>query len=143
MCSSDLNSVKNDELKRVIDKASNVFHSNMVKILDIMNENKMNDKISNEKIPVEGGIELNDKDYINSILSTLKELVKNYAVSLTEASNEVLYSKYKTMFDEYSSIQREVYEVMFRFGWYELEKSETNKIDEKYNMLNQEFTKLS
>lgn len=103
----------------------------------------MNNKISNEKVPVEGGIELNDKDYINSVLSTLKELVKNYAVSLTEASNETLYSKYKTMFDEYSSLQREVYEIMFRFGWYELEKSDNNKINEKYNMLNQEFTKLS
>ncbi len=103
----------------------------------------MNNKISNEKVPVEGGIELNDKDYINSVLSTLKELVKNYAVSLTEASNEILYSKYKTMFDEYSSLQREVYEIMFRFGWYELEKSDNNKINEKYTMLNQEFTKLS
>lgn len=103
----------------------------------------MNNKISNEKVPVEGGIELNDKDYINSVLSTLKELVKNYAVSLTETSNETLYSKYKTMFDEYSSLQREVYEIMFRFGWYELEKSDNNKINEKYNMLNQEFTKLS
>lgn len=103
----------------------------------------MNNKISNEKVPVEGGVELNDKDYINSVLSTLKELVKNYAVSLTEASNEILYSKYKTMFDEYSSLQREVYEIMFRFGWYELEKSDNNKINEKYTMLNQEFTKLS
>lgn len=102
----------------------------------------MNNKISNEKVPVEGGIELNDKDYINSVLSTLKELVKNYAVSLTEASNEILYSKYKTMFDEYSSLQREVYEIMFRFGWYELEKSDNNKINEKYTMLNQEFTKF-
>ena len=103
----------------------------------------MNNKISNEKVPVEDGIELNDKDYINSVLSTLKELVKNYAVSLTEASNEILYSKYKTMFDEYSSLQREVDEIMFRFGWYELEKSDNNKINEKYTMLNQEFTKLS
>ena len=81
----------------------------------------MNNKISNEKVPVEGGIELNDKDYIN----------------------EILYSKYKTMFDEYSSLQREIYEIMFRFGWYELEKSDNNKINEKYTMLNQEFTKLS
>ena len=103
----------------------------------------MNNKISNERVPVEDGIELNEKDYINSVLSTLKELVKNYAVSLTEASNEILYSKYKTMFDEYSSLQREVYEIMFRFGWYELEKSDNNKINEKYTMLNQEFTKLS
>lgn len=30
------NIVKNEELKRVIDKAINVFHSNMVKVLDIL-----------------------------------------------------------------------------------------------------------
>ena len=103
----------------------------------------MNNSISNPEVQVPTGINLNDKDYINSLSSTLKELVKNYAVSLTEASNEILYSKYKTMFDEYSSLQREVYEIMFRFGWYELEKSDNNKINEKYTMLNQEFTKLS
>ena len=32
---------------------------------------------------------------------------------------------------------------MFRNGWYELEKAETTKINEKYNMLNTEFTDLN
>ena len=49
---------------------------------------------------------LNDKDYISSLLSTLKQLVKNYAVSLTEASNETLYGEYKEMFDTYSIITK-------------------------------------
>lgn len=102
-----------------------------------------NNKVCNPSVEVPSGVELNDKDYMNSILSTLKEMVKNYTVALTEASNETLYSEYKSMFDEYSSLQREVYELMFKFGWYKLEKAESNKLTEKYNMLNQEFTKLS
>ena len=55
----------------------------------------MNNKIENEEVMVQSGKSFNDKDYMNSLLSTLKELVKNYAVGLTEASNECLYQKYK------------------------------------------------
>ena len=57
----------------------------------------MNKEISNQKIEVEEGIELNDKDYINDLLATLKYMVKDYAVALTEVSNETLFSKYKKM----------------------------------------------
>ena len=103
----------------------------------------MNNKISNIKQEVPTGIKLNDKDYATALLSCLKEMVKNYSVSLTEASNEMLYNEYKTMFDEYTSLQREVYELMFRKGWYSLEKAESQKIDSKYQMLNQEFNDLS
>ena len=101
-----------------------------------------NNKIKNPKIEVAKGVNLNDKDYMNSILSCLKEMVKNYAVSLTEVSNEELYNKYKEMFLRYSELQREVYEVMFRKGWYILEKAEDTKINEKYQTLIQEFNSL-
>ena len=47
--------------------------------------------VSNPKVIVPNGIELNDKDYINSMLSSLKCLVKNYVIALTEASNEHLF----------------------------------------------------
>ena len=102
----------------------------------------MNNNISNPKTEVPKGTSINDKDYMNSILGTLKEIVKNYSVVLTEVSNENLYNKYKTMFDEYSSLQREVYELMFRKGWYVLEKVEQQKLSAKYQTLNQEFMDL-
>ena len=102
----------------------------------------MNNSISNPKTEVPKGTNLNDKDYMNSLLGTLKEMVKNYAVTLTEASNENLYNEFKAMFDEYSNLQREVYETMFRKGWYTLEKSEQQKLDNKYQTLNQEFIDL-
>lgn len=103
----------------------------------------MNNSISNPKTEVSKGTNLNDKDYMNSLLGTLKEMVKNYAVTLTEASNENLYNEFKTMFDEYSNLQREVYETMFRKGWYSLEKSEQQKLDNKHQTLNQEFMDLN
>lgn len=102
-----------------------------------------NNQIKNPKVEVPSGLALNDKDHINSLLGTLKEMVKNYAVALTEASNEYLYEEYKKMFDEYSSLQRRVFEIMFKKGWYVLEKSETKKVNDKYQTLSKEFTDLN
>lgn len=102
----------------------------------------MNNKIQNIKTTVPEGLQLNDKDYLNSLLSCLKELVKNYSVVLTEASNENLYNTYKEMFNNYIRLQREVYELAFKNGWYVLECSEKNKISDKYLTLNQEYVNL-
>ena len=102
-----------------------------------------NNKITNPKTEVPQGIELNDKDYITCLLTTLKELEKNYATSMTEASNQNLYQSYFSIFNEITNLQRETYELMFRKGWYSLEKAETQKITEKYNTLSQEYQDLN
>ena len=103
----------------------------------------MNNEIKNEKVQVPNGVEMNDKDYLNSLLSCLKEMTKNFATAMTEASNDNLYEKYEEMFEDVSEMQREVYEVIFQNGWYVLEKADTNKITKKYNLLNQEFINLT
>lgn len=102
-----------------------------------------NNQITNPKVEVPKGMTLNDKDHINDLLATLKAMVKNYAQALTEASNETLYQHYKAMFDQLSSLQRETYELMFRCGWYPMEKAETNKIMNKHHMLMQELSELN
>ena len=86
---------------------------------------------------------LNDKDYINSLLSCLKEMGKNYVIAMNEASNEKLYNVYRETFLNIISLQREVYELMFRKGWYVLEKAEQQKIDQKYQTLSQEYTDMN
>ena len=103
----------------------------------------MNNKICNPKVEVPTGIKENDKDYLNSCLSLLKDMEKKYVVALIEVSNENLFSKYEEMFNSIKSLQREVYELAFKKGWYTLEKAEENKITEKYNNFNQEFNDLS
>ncbi len=102
----------------------------------------MNNQISNPKVEVPTGIACNDKDYLNSLLSCLKEMSKNYVMAMTEASNESLFEKHKQVFLTLISLQREVYELMFRKGWYSLEKSDTQKINQKLQMLSKEYQDL-
>lgn len=103
----------------------------------------MNNQIANPKVEVPTGISCNDKDYINSLLSCLKEMSKNYVMAMNEASNESLYEKYKEVFLVLTSLQREVYELMFRKGWYSLENVDTQKISQNSQMLSQEYQDLN
>lgn len=103
----------------------------------------MNNQISNPKVEVPTGISLNEKDYITCLLTTLKEMSKGYVTAITEASNESLFNVYKEILEKVSNLQREVYELMFRKGWYILEKCDANKINNKYQTLSQEYTDLS
>lgn len=100
-------------------------------------------KIKNKKTEVPETIALNDKDYMNKLLCTAKEMVKNYATALTEASNQSLFKEYKRMFEEYLKLARDTYELMFQNGWYELESVEAKKIETKYTTLETEFATLS
>lgn len=102
----------------------------------------MNNQIKNEKIEVPTGMGLNDKDYLTCLNTTLKTLSKGYVVAMTEASNKSLYEVYKNIFLEISQLQRDVFEVMFRKGWYVLEAVDSNKINSKYNTLSTEYSEL-
>lgn len=102
-----------------------------------------NNQISNPKKEVPTGINLNEKDYLTSLLTCLKEMEKNYVVVMTETSNENLYQQYKHIFDELSLLQRETYELMFRKGWYILEQAKSNKISNKHQTLLQEYQDLN
>lgn len=104
-----------------------------------MNQNM----VENEKTEVPNTKEMNDKDYIGSILNVEKNLSNNYSIVLNEASNEWLYQEYFDMFTKIQTKQRELYELMFRKGWYPLEKAEDTKITQKYNQLSQEKEQLS
>ena len=106
-----------------------------------MNNNQ--NKVSNTKKETPKGMALNEKDYITELLTCLKCMEKNYVVALTEASNEVLYNKYKPILGTIADLKRETYELMFRNGWYSLEKVEDTKLQEKYQMLNQELQDLN
>ena len=103
----------------------------------------MNNKISNPKTEVPTGIKMNDKDYLNCLLTCLKDMTKNYTIAMTEASNESLYKSYNYTFQELIKLQRKAFELAFKKGWYSLEKAETNKIDEKLNMLSKEYQDLN
>lgn len=102
----------------------------------------MNQKIENPKVEVPETIEMNDRDYINDILETEKNMSDNLNIALNEASNNTLYEEIFTIFTETKNCQRELYNMMFKKGWYSLEKAEENKVTQKCNELSQKLNQL-
>ncbi len=85
---------------------------------------------------------LDDKVICTILLSSLKDMEKNYTVSLTEMSQESVYKKLLDDFTSISDMQREVFCKMNDSGFYDLNyvnKSNINKecksLENMYNGL--------
>ena len=98
--------------------------------------------MNNNKTKVPTGPKLNDKDYITNILMFFKAFDKNMTTALTEASNEILFTKYYKMYDKGIKLQRNLYELMFKNGWYVLEEVPSKNVIKLSNTLTQELNDL-
>lgn len=103
----------------------------------------MNNMVKNTEVKVMAGKSINEKDILNLMLTLVKEMSKNYAIALTELSNETLFKKQKKIFDNILSLQREIYELCFKNGWYVIEKSLKTACDNKFSTLNKEYNDLN
>lgn len=90
-------------------------------------------KIENPKTEIPETQELNDRDYLNSILECLKNMSNNFSIALNECSNETMYKEVFKMFENTKDLAREAYNFMFENGWYSLEKAEEQKVMSKQN----------
>lgn len=98
--------------------------------------------IQNEQTEVSKTEQMNDRDYVNDILETEKNMSVNMTIALNEASNEKLYDELFDIFKSIKQEQRSLYELMFRNGWYSLEKAPEQKITQSYNKLEQKYQEL-
>lgn len=101
-----------------------------------------NNVVQNPKTEVLQSTEMNDRDYINAVLECEKNMSNNLAMVMSEASNEIFYEDILEMFVETKTMARELYNLMFRKGWYCLEKAEQAKIEQKYNEYNGRLSEL-
>ncbi|MDD4036414.1 MAG: spore coat protein [Bacilli bacterium] len=91
-----------------------------------------NNMVQNPKTEVPSIPDLNDRDILNDILTTEKNMSNNYSIVLNEASNDFLYNELFKIYQETQSAQRELFNLLFRKGWYALERADANKINSKY-----------
>lgn len=101
-----------------------------------------NKKIENPKTEVCETKEMNDKDYLSVVLELEKNMSNNYSIALNEASNDTLYNEYLDMFDDTKDAARELFQMMFRYGWYSLEEEDINKINQKMEEMEKELSQL-
>lgn len=86
---------------------------------------------------------MTDRDFLNDILASEKDITCNTTQAITEASNRKLEDMFLDFFDITESIQRDAYELAWNNGWYELEEAEAKKITETTKKLNQRMDELS
>jgi spore coat protein CotF len=89
-------------------------------------------KIQNPESPVQKTPEMNERDFLNDLLATEKYMTDAYSTALNEASHDGLYQEILTIFNETQNSQRELYNMMFKKGWYKIEAAEQQKIQQSY-----------
>lgn len=94
-----------------------------------MNQNQ---PIQNPETQIPKTPQMNDRDYINDLLSTEKYMTASYSTALNEASHQALYQDLLAICTETQNAQRELYNTMFKKGWYKLEPAEQQKLQQSY-----------
>lgn len=92
----------------------------------------MSKKIQNPEMPVPKTPQMSERDFLNDQLTTEKYMTNSYSVGLNELSNNQLYLDISSIFNETQNCQREVYNVMFRKGFYSLEAADQQKLEQTY-----------
>lgn len=101
-----------------------------------------NNELKNEKVEVPMGISMNDCDYLNSVLTIEKNMSNNYSVALNEASNDYIYEDYFAMFEDTKDAARDLYNLMFKYGWYILEEADDSKVKQSIKKLETQIKEL-
>lgn len=85
----------------------------------------------NPKAPVGVEQEFNDKDMLHDTLISAKSLSNLYNIFSSEASNKELLDELSPLRMQVSRSQRDLFNLMFEMGWYELEEEPQTKIKKK------------
>jgi len=97
-----------------------------------MNQNQSSQSIQNPETPVQKTPQMNERDFVNDQLATEKYMTSSYCVAMHEASNDTLYQDLLAIFTETQQSQRDLYNLMFKKGWYKIEPAESQKLQQSY-----------
>ncbi|KKK37739.1 hypothetical protein WQ57_12330 [Mesobacillus campisalis] len=76
--------------------------------------------------------EMNDRDFVNDALSTCKYITDSMNIAVREASHEALYNDMVQILKETHDSTRNLFNLMFKHGWYKLEAEDQQKIDKAH-----------
>lgn len=89
-------------------------------------------KIKNPETQIPKTPQMNDRDFMNDCLMTEKYLTTSYAVALHEMSHQDLHNDILSIYEETQNCQRDLYNLMFKKGWYGLEAEDSQKLQQTF-----------
>ncbi|MBD8071481.1 spore coat protein [Bacillus sp. PS06] len=96
------------------------------------NQQSQSNMIKNPKTTIPKTPSMNDRDFLNDMLSTEKYLTDSYCTALNEMSHEALYQDIRQIFNETQDCQRQLFNLMYKNGWYKLEAEDAQKVEQKH-----------
>ncbi|WKB35159.1 spore coat protein [Terrilactibacillus sp. S3-3] len=94
-------------------------------------------KIQNPATQVPKTPQMNDRDYLNDMLATEKYLTTSYVQALHEMSHQSLYQEMLSIFTDTSNQQRELFNLMFKKGWYNFDAEDGQKLQQTHQQFSQ------
>ncbi|HSH24749.1 MAG TPA: spore coat protein [Massilibacterium sp.] len=89
--------------------------------------------IRNPELQVPNTPQMNDRDFITDMLTTEKYMTTSYAVAVHEASHSKLYQDILSIYNETQECQRDLYNVMFKKGFYSITPEQPQTITQTKN----------
>ena len=74
-------------------------------------------------------VAITEEEMLNDTLASCKSLMSLLNIYATEASNEEIEDVIEDIYLQMKDNQRNLYKVMYKKGWYKLEKEDTKKIN--------------
>jgi len=90
-------------------------------------------------LPQVKGPQINDRDTVNFALAQEKYITDNLNVFAREAGHRLLHNDVMNILNETHAMTRELFDLMFRKGWYTLEAEQPQKLARTH----QQFTQYS
>ncbi len=84
-----------------------------------------------------------EQDIVMILLELEKNMVKNYATAITEASSDELTEKFCELFNMSMNAQRDLFNLANEKGWYQLEYAKTNKLDTTEKKLTNKLSEMN
>lgn len=76
---------------------------------------------------------VNDRDRMQDLLAQEKYLTSSYNVAMYEAGHDALYGVIKQNSDACHEIQRQIFNLMFKKGWYKLPVADAESVAHTFN----------
>ncbi len=83
------------------------------------------------QLPQVKGPEMNDRDWINDVLSCAKHLTVNYNIALNEMQCPKLHEDVQQILNDTHQVQWDAFNLMFQKGWYKMKAADQQEIMKK------------
>jgi spore coat protein CotF len=91
---------------------------------------------STGQLPKVKGPEMNDRDFINDILSLEKYLTNGYNVGLNEMQNPKLHQDVQQILIQSHTNQWGAFNLMFQKGWYKMKAADSMEVNNTHTQFN-------